>query len=51
MRTYHCIAPNLALDQRTAHNKLTTEELHDDRNVGIYSKSTSNFILLLITKL
>ena len=26
-------------------------KLHDDRNVGIYSKSTSNFILLLVTQL
>ena len=50
MRTNHCIAPNPALDQRTAHNKLITKELHDDHDVSIYSKSTLNFILLPVTK-
>ena len=51
LRTNRCIAPNPALDQSIANNKLITEELHDDRNAGIYSKSTSNFILLLVTQL
>ena len=45
MRTNRCIAPNPALDKRTAHNKLITKELQDHHNVRIYSKSTSNFIL------
>ena len=45
MRTNCYIAPSPALDKRTAHNKLITKELHDDRDVRIYSKSTSNFIL------
>ena len=50
MRTNSCIAPNPTLDQRTAHNKLITKELHDDCDVGIYSQSTLNFVLLPITK-
>ena len=44
MRTYRCIAPNHELDKRTAQNKLAAKELQD-RDVHIYSKSTSNFIL------
>ena len=49
-RTNGCIALNPALDQKTAHNKLITKELHDDCDVGIYSKSTLNFVLLPVTK-
>jgi len=49
VRTNCCIAPNPALDWRTAHNKLITKEPHDDHDMGIYSKSTSNFILLPVT--
>ena len=45
MRTYRCIAPNSVLNKRTAHNKLIAKELQDDRDIRIYSKSTSNFIL------
>ena len=45
MRTNYYIAPSPALDKRTAHNKLITKELQDGRNIRIYSKSTSNFIL------
>ena len=49
MRTNRCIASNPALDQRTVHNKLITKELYDDHDVGIYSKSIVNFILLVVT--
>ena len=45
MRTNRCIAPNPTLDKRTAHNKLIAKESQDDRDMRIYSKSTSNFIL------
>ena len=45
MRTNRCIAPNPALDKRTAHKKLIAKELQDDHNVRNYSKSSSNFIL------
>ena len=45
MSTNCCFAPNPALDKMIAHNKLITKGLQDDRNVRIYSKSISNFIL------